>query len=113
MFFQRLDRCRREVHHLVVWVEAEEVYWDVRSQVVVEPPAQLASCLQAVTHLRYDQVSYFRVNLGLVSNVEQRPENRLSVRDQDPFSQEAGLIVSLEVYSYAVEEFVHHTNRVR
>ncbi len=86
MFFEGLDRCLREVHHLVVWVEAEEVYWDVRSQVVVEPPAKLASCFQAVAHLGDDQVSYFRVNPGLVPNVEQRLEYWFSVRDQDPFS---------------------------
>src|SRR3989304_1219912 len=35
--FQRLDRCPRKVHHLVVWMEPQEMNWRVRTQVIVHP----------------------------------------------------------------------------
>src|SRR5947208_10426531 len=113
MLFQRLDWRVWNIHHLVVWMEPQEMDWIVRTQIVIEPPAQLPSMFQLISYFRDHQVCELHVDLGLVLDLQNSLEDRVSVRNPDVFPDKTCLSVPLEVNRNTVQEIIHHSYRVR
>src|SRR3989454_741008 len=113
VLLERLDGCPRELHHLVVRVEPQEVDRGVGAEVVVDPFRQFPGGVEVVAHLRDDQVRDLDVDLLRVSGVEERLEDRIRVRDVDVLPDEVRLAGSFEVYRDAVEELRHFGDGLR
>src|SRR3989442_12753919 len=100
------------MHELVVGMESEEVDWNVRPKIIVEPEAELPGFVEVIANLWDDQIRDLDVCLASVPNPLYRLENRLRVRYPDILSDKVRFPTAFEVNRYAIEKIVHHRNGV-
>src|SRR5712691_8738077 len=94
-------------------MESEEVDWDIWSQVVVEPAAELPGFVEVVANLRDDQVSDLDVRLAAIPDLLDCLKDRLRVWYSDILSDKPGFPTAFEINCYAVEKIMHHRNSIR
>src|SRR5208282_2468230 len=70
MLLQSLHGGWGQVHHLIIWMESEEVNRRIGAQVVIDPRRQFLRRTQVVSHLRNNKVCNLNVHLRLIPNIE-------------------------------------------
>src|SRR6267378_3499229 len=107
MLLEGLDGRPRELHHLVVRVESQEVDRRVGAEVVVDPLRKLPRGPEVVADLGDDEVRDLDVDLLRVPRVEERLEDRIRIGDVDVLPDEIRLAGSLEVDGDTIEKLWH------
>lgn len=113
VFFKCFNRCVVKIHHLVVRVEAQKMYWSIRPKLIMHESAKLSCCYQVVAHLWHYKVCDLDVDLCLVSNFFECLEDRVGTWYAYVASDKLLLAASLKVDCDAVKELTHHIDRFR
>src|SRR5215472_5571899 len=111
MFFKCLNWSHTKFHHLIIWMEPQEVNWSVRSQFIIDKFAQFSSSFQIIANFRDYEVSNLGMNTFFVSNIFQRLKYWVSIRNSYISSYEFLFTISLEIDCNTIQEFRHHINR--
>src|SRR6266849_2679474 len=86
--------------------------WIVRTQVIIQPAAELPSIFQLVSYFWNYEVCELQVDLGPVLDLQYSLEDGFGVCDSDVFSDEICFGVALEINRDTIQKIIHHSHRV-